>query len=162
MPNSDMLPLRRSLHAKPEQRPLLFHHDGHVILNFGRNRLLGTDDPDCRRLNGIPTVSPLQMEALELVQELGEKYQLELPMQLGDLTFINNFGILHSRDAFEDSGTRVRYLVRMWIQNTALSWKLPKELESGNHATYDDAAEQIWNILPAPRVKFDVRDRFSP
>jgi len=152
----------RSLHAKPEQRPLLFHHDGHVILNFGRNRLLGTDDPDCRRLNGIPTVSPLQMEALELVQELGEKYQLELPMQLGDLTFINNFGILHSRDAFEDSGTRVRYLVRMWIQNTALSWKLPKELESGNHATYDDAAEQIWNILPAPRVKFDVRDRFSP
>jgi len=102
------------------------------------------------------------MEALELVQELGEKYQLELPMQLGDLTFINNFGILHSRDAFEDSGTQVRYLVRMWIQNTALSWKLPKVLESGNRATYDDAAEQIWNILPAPRFKFDVRDRFSP
>jgi hypothetical protein len=153
---------RRSLHAKPEQRPLLFYHGGHAILNFGRNRILGHDDPSDRKLNGIPTVSPLQMEALELVQELGEKYQLELPMQPGDLTFINNFGILHSRDAFQDSETSIRYLVRMWIKNEAMSWGLPPVLEVGNQKTYDQEAEEIWNILPAPRVKFDVRDRFSP
>jgi len=152
----------RSLHAKPEQRPLLFYHGGHAILNFGRNRILGHDDPSDRKLNGIPTVSPLQMEALELVQELGEKYQLELPMQPGDLTFINNFGILHSRDAFQDSETSIRYLVRMWIKNEAMSWRLPPILEVGNQKTYDEEAEEIWNILPAPRVKFDVRDRFSP
>ena len=102
------------------------------------------------------------MEALELVQELGEKYQLELPMQPGDLTFINNFGILHSRDAFQDSETNIRYLVRMWIKNEVLSWALPPVLKVGNQKTYDEEAEEIWNILPAPRVKFDVRDRFSP
>lgn len=117
---------RRSLHAKPEQRPLLFFHDGHVILNYGRNRILGNDDPVNRKLNGIPVVSQLQMEALEVIQELGEKYQLELPMQPGDLTFVNNFGVLHSRDAFQDSEKDVRYLVRMWIKNEALSWKLPQ------------------------------------
>jgi hypothetical protein len=102
------------------------------------------------------------MEALELVQQLGEKYQLKQPMQPGDLTFINNFAVLHSRDAFEDSETKIRYLVRMWIKNESLAWELPKTLEIGNQKTYDDTAEGIWNILPAPRVKFDVRDRFSP
>jgi hypothetical protein len=113
-------------------------------------------------LNGIPTVTPLQMEALELLEELGVKHQLELPMQPGDLTFINNFGILHSRDAFRDSEANVRYLVRMWIKNEALSWSLPPVLAVGNEKTYGDETDEVWNILPAPRVKFDVRDRFSP
>lgn len=153
---------RRSLHAKPERRPLLFYHGGHIILNFGRNRILGQDDPTSRRLNGIPTLSPLQMEALELVQELGEKYQLVLPMHLGDITFINNFGLLHSRDSFEDSQTKTRYLVRLWIKNEALAWELPQALEMGNRKTYDDTAEGIWNVLPAPRVKFGIPDLFSP
>lgn len=153
---------RRSLHTKLERRPLLFNHGGHIILNFGRNRILGQDDPGHRRINGIPAVTPLQMEALEMVQALGEKYQLKMVMHPGDLTFINNWGVLHSRDAFQDSESRTRYLVRMWIKNEELSWTLPRTLAAGNRKTYDDSAEEIWDILPVPRVKFNIRDRFSP
>jgi hypothetical protein len=84
-------------------------------------------------------------------------------MQPGDLTFINNYGVLHSRTAFEDDETHTRHLVRMWLKNEKLAWKLPQALEHGNNIVFGDTPdEENWNILPAPRLSFKIIDLFGP
>ncbi|KAM0342493.1 hypothetical protein ACHAPU_009466 [Fusarium lateritium] len=150
----------RSLFVHPERRPLLFNHQGHIILNFGRIHLMATEPTDDGSFAPKPTTK--QVEALDIVQQLAEKYHLSLKMEPGDMAFINNHGILHAREAFVDTPTNTRYLVRMWLKNENLAWQLPRTLRRGNERTYDDASEEIWNILPAPRVAFKVREKYGP
>src|SRR5207247_731965 len=100
---------------------------------------------------------PKQLEALDAIKSIAQKHQLILNLQPGDLTFINNFGILHAREAFQDTKAASRYHVRMWLKNEALAWKLPRPLQEGNMAIFeagDAGIEERWNILAAPRVSF--------
>ncbi|KAF5972031.1 Clavaminate synthase-like protein [Fusarium bulbicola] len=147
----------RSLFVHPERRPLLFHHQGHIILNFGRIHLMATEPTDDGTFAPKPTAK--QLEALDLVQQLAKKHHLSLNMDPGDLTFINNLGILHAREEFTDSPEHTRHLVRMWLKHEDKAWPLPRTLKRGNDRTYDMSAEEIWNILPAPRVAFKIRDK---
>lgn len=63
--------------------------------------------------------TPIQLEALELVQEIANRPELMLSMdfQEGDIQLINNHTTLHARTAFEDYDEpgRQRHLLRMWI-----------------------------------------------
>lgn len=43
--------------------------------------------------------------------------QFELEFKLGDMQFLNNFVILHSRTAFENGPGRERHLVRLWLED---------------------------------------------
>jgi len=111
----------------------------------------------------VQPITPQQREALELVQQIAEKHQLELVMQRGDLAFINNFALLHARDGFVDTDeAHTRYLVRLWLKNDELAWSLPPVLHRGNVATFDPTARQVWNIMPELRRKFKLREIFSP
>ena len=60
-----------------------------------------------------------QQEALNFVQEIANRPELRLTMmfQEGDMQFVNNHTILHSRTAFEDyeEPELKRHLLRMWI-----------------------------------------------
>ncbi|KAF4498019.1 Clavaminate synthase [Fusarium agapanthi] len=149
-----------SLFVHPERRPLLFNYQGHIILNFGRIHLMATEPTDDGTFAPKPTAK--QLEALDLVQQLAEKHHLSLNMDPGDLTFINNLGILHAREEFTDSPEHTRHLVRMWLKNEDKAWPLPRTLKRGNDRTYDMATEEIWNILPAPRVAFKIREKYGP
>ncbi|KAI0380516.1 hypothetical protein F5Y04DRAFT_281909 [Hypomontagnella monticulosa] len=150
----------RSLFVHPERRALLFNHQGHIILNFGRIHLMATEPTEDGTF--APKPSTQQIEALDVVQELAEKYQLSLDMDVGDIAFINNLGILHARTDFTDTPENTRYLVRMWLKNKEKAWQLPRTLERGNARTYDETTEEIWNILPAPRVAFKIREKYGP
>ncbi|KAJ4313578.1 hypothetical protein N0V84_009335 [Fusarium piperis] len=132
----------------------------HIILNFGRIHLMATEPADDGTFAPKPTAK--QVEALDLVQQLAEKYQLSLEMEPGDVAFINNLGILHAREEFSDTPENTRYLVRMWLKNMDKAWRLPRTLKRGNDRTYDETAEEIWNVLPAPRVAFKIREKYGP
>ena len=83
-------------------------------------------------------------------------------MQPGDLTFINNHAILHSREAFKDNDANPRYLVRLWLRNQALHWKLPRAIQIGNSRIYEDnEIEEKWNVVYVPKVQFKISDRLS-
>jgi len=64
-------------------------------------------------------IAPVQLEALDAVQEIANRPELMLSMdfQEGDIQLINNHTILHARTAYEDHGEpeRMRHLLRMWI-----------------------------------------------
>ena len=63
--------------------------------------------------------TPLQLEALEAVQEIANRPELVLSMdfQEGDIQLLNNHTTLHARTAFEDHDEpeMQRHLLRMWI-----------------------------------------------
>ena len=63
--------------------------------------------------------TPIQLEALEKVQEIANRPELMLSMdfQEGDIQLLNNHTTLHARTAFEDFDEpgMQRHLLRMWI-----------------------------------------------
>jgi hypothetical protein len=61
-----------------------------------------------------------------------------LPTCADDLTFINNFTVLHAREGFQDSEQNKRYLVHMWLKNKELAWKLLEELRTSNEMIFYD------------------------
>jgi hypothetical protein len=123
---------------------------------------MATEPTDDGTFSPKPTAKQLEALDLDLVQQLAEKHHLSLSMDQGDLAFINNLGILHAREEFTDSPEHTRHLVRMWLKNEDKAWPLPRTLKRGNDRTYDVAAEEIWNILPAPRLAFKIRDKYGP
>jgi hypothetical protein len=132
-----------------------------VILNFNREPLLGV--AGVTRADGIPAATPEQMEALDVIEALAKKHQLALSLDPGDLLFVNNLAVLHSREKFQDSPTEHRYLIRLWLRNEELAWKLPRPLELSNQVTfYDGEVQEIWNVAAHPRIKFSDLERFSP
>lgn len=55
------------------------------------------------RSPGIPHLTEAQAEALDTLHFLGEKYNLALNFQKGDIQYINNLSVFHARDAFTDT-----------------------------------------------------------
>ncbi|KAK4167462.1 hypothetical protein QBC43DRAFT_142238 [Cladorrhinum sp. PSN259] len=143
-------------------RPLLYYEDGHVILNFAREPLLGLNGVP--RTAGLPTLTQAQKEALEMVEQVAKENQIVLHAEPGDLLFINNHAVLHSREAFSDpiENPNPRYLVRMWLKNEKMAWKLPQSLHHGNSRIYDDnELGERWNIMDVPRVDFKLSERLT-
>lgn len=64
-------------------------------------------------------LSPAQIEALNLLDELANDSKLNLMMELqpGDIQLVHNHTILHDRTAFEDypEPERKRHLLRLWL-----------------------------------------------
>lgn len=73
-------------------------------------------------------------------------------MRKGDMRFINNMGVLHCREAFENGDTSQRHLVRLWLNNEKMVWKLPPSLGlAWARVFHDDERESYWDIEP-PRA----------
>jgi len=139
----------------------LYHHKNKIIINYGRTALEGLKH--IPRPKGLPYLSPKQTEALDAIQSLATQHQLTLAMDPGDITFINNFAVLHSRESYVNTSRRTRHLVRLWLKNEDLAWSLPRPLQIGNDIIYldNDDIQKTWNIHPAPKLCYEVREILS-
>lgn len=85
----------------------------------------------------LPPLTPLQKEAVELVQTLANdpRFYGEMMFEPGDMQFMNNHVMYHSRTEFEDypEEDRKRHLIRMW-----LSVPNSRELDDSMHGIYRD------------------------
>ena len=94
--------------------PVFNYHDGLVSAIYQRQYI-----ESARRFPGVPPLTPLQIEALDLLDELANDPKLNLMMELqpGDIQFVHNHTILHDRTAFEDYAEpdRKRHLLRLWL-----------------------------------------------
>ncbi len=67
----------------------------------------------------IPKLTARQLEALDLVQDIANDQDIHLSMQLekGDIQFLNNLVLTHTRTAYEDYSEpeRRRHLLRLWL-----------------------------------------------
>lgn len=66
---------------------------------------------------GAPRLTAAQVELLDLIDELCQDPELHLDMDFtpGDIQFLSNRTVLHSRTAYEDDPERPRHLLRLWL-----------------------------------------------
>ncbi len=70
------------------------------------------------RFPEIPEMTEAQTEALNLVQALAHELRFDMGFDRGDMQFLNNHVIFHSRQGFEDhpEPDRKRHLMRVWLK----------------------------------------------
>jgi hypothetical protein len=70
-------------------------------------------------LPGVPPFTPVQEEAMALWRKLVPDCAADLDFQQGDIQFLHNHVMLHSRRAYEDwpEPARRRHLFRLWLKD---------------------------------------------
>jgi len=85
-----------------------------------------------QQLPGVPKFTPAQKEAVALYRATVEECALDIEFQPGDIQFLNNFVMLHTRRRFEDwpEAARKRHLLRLWLSDP-LGRPIPIEQRQG-------------------------------
>ena len=115
-------------------KPLLFHqpatHEApeRVILQYARRYFTGFGA--LPRSTKIPPITEAQAEALDTIHFLGERFNVELDFQQGDIQYVNNLAVFHARDGFKDTPEQQRHLVRLWLRDPEYAWETPDALKS--------------------------------
>jgi hypothetical protein len=95
-------------------QPIFTMHDGYFSCRFIQGHITSA-----QRFPDAPRLTPLQQEAIDLINELVAKPQFSCAtnFQPGDLQLVNNHVLLHGRTTFYDypEVERRRHLLRMWL-----------------------------------------------
>lgn len=138
-------------------RPIIFHQDGKLIMNFGRAALLGNEAHP--RPKHLPSLTSRQVEALDAIEAIAKATQLEIQTQAGDMHFINNLAVLHRREGFADgeAATEKRHLVRMRLRSAEHKWIIPAALEHEWDKAFKAQGTKHWHLEPMPSSFFPLR-----
>jgi hypothetical protein len=107
---------RRGEHApgenpvSPRPIPVFVFYNGLLHCTYDRNQSMWSAD------EGIE-ISAEQIAAMDYLDTLMSQpeYQLHMAMRKGDIQYLNNFTVMHSRTAYRDGPDKKRHLVRLWI-----------------------------------------------
>ncbi len=95
--------------------PRFAMHAGRLFTQHGRTYI-----DSAQRFPEVPRITPVQEEAMKLVDTLcnSDAFRLDMDFRRGDIQFLNNRVILHSRTDFEDyeEADRKRLLLRLWLR----------------------------------------------
>lgn len=70
-------------------------------------------------------------------------------MAKGDMRFINNMALVHSRDAYKDDNTSQRHLLRLWLNCSHQMWQLPRSLQLAWDRVFEDKDRPcVWDFYP--------------
>lgn len=131
-------------------RALLFNFEGKGPgFCFSRRPITGS--PTSPRSPGVPPMTEIQAEALDMVHFLGVKHQLSMKLQRGDIQLINNLAVFHARNGFRDSLNQRRHIIRLWLRNDKLAWPTPEGLRRTWFEKYGESERKKiakWNIEP--------------
>ena len=94
--------------------PVYSLRDGHFAARYIRNHIRSSQArTDTPRLTGQDN------RALDLIQDLAETdtFRFDMVLERGDMQFVNNHVLVHSRTHFEDFAEpeRKRHLLRLWL-----------------------------------------------
>lgn len=83
-------------------------------------------------LPGVPPLTPLQKEAIEVYRQVVHECAADIPFRPGDVQLLNNYVTLHTRRGFEDwpEPSRKRHLLRLWLSDPE-GRPIPKEQREG-------------------------------
>lgn len=90
--------------------PVFAFYDGLLQCTYDRNQSLWAAD------EGVE-ITPLEIEAMDYLDAMMAKpeFQLHMEMRAGDVQYVNNFTVMHSRTEYHDGPGKRRHLVRYWI-----------------------------------------------
>ena len=91
------------------------------VFNFFDGHLSITNEPSyidsvTRFFDRNPN-SPAQLEGLALLDAIAEELHIDIAFEAGDMQFLHNHTVMHSRQAFSDhpEPERKRHLLRIWL-----------------------------------------------
>jgi hypothetical protein len=127
--------------------PIFIWHKGRMFNRFNRTFI-----DSAQRFNEVPRLTPLQIEALDAIAALCKDptFRLDMKLERGDMQFVNNYCVLHSRTAYEDHQEegRKRHLLRLWLRTPAF-----EDFPSALRDRYQDMDK--WRANPrAPSYNF--------
>jgi hypothetical protein len=89
--------------------------DGKLFCQHGRTYI-----DSAQRFSDVPRLTPKMVEAMELIDSLAnnDRFRLDMDFHPGDIQFLNNRVVVHSRTDFEDfdEPERKRHLLRLWLR----------------------------------------------
>ncbi|HET9148975.1 MAG TPA: TauD/TfdA family dioxygenase [Alphaproteobacteria bacterium] len=70
-----------------------------------------------QKLPGVPKLTPAQIEAIDVYQQMSGELSVEIDFEPGDVSFVLNHVALHARSRYEDwpEPERKRHLLRLWL-----------------------------------------------
>jgi len=108
-----------------------------------------------QRFDGARQLAKLQTEAFDMVDALcgDPEFYLDMDFRPGDMQFLCNYTVLHSRTEYEDwpEPERRRYLLRLWLDTGLI-----KDFPASWRERFEDQA--IWQRDPKPPV-YDLSRR---
>jgi hypothetical protein len=111
------------------RQPVFALRDGHFASRFASGHIT-----DAVKLDGVPPLTPIQSEAIEVLHDIACDPAIYLDMEFedGDMQFVINRLIYHSRTGFTDhpDPDRKRHVLRMWVATPSgrplpESWREP-------------------------------------
>jgi len=94
--------------------PVFMPHEGRLFTHFVQSTIR-----KAQRFSEVPRITTEQKEAFELLDKLagGRKLRLDMSFKPGDVQFLCNHTVLHSRTAYEDwpEPEKKRHLLRLWL-----------------------------------------------
>jgi hypothetical protein len=105
------------------KQPIIFQYKGKVITLYDRNWLAKPN-------SGAPPLTKQQIEALDYLEALAAKHALHMVLEEGDMQFVHNLHMLHSRTGYVDHPTDPilqRHLLRLWLSESPEEggWEVP-------------------------------------
>ena len=72
-----------------------------------------------QKLPGVPPFTTAQKEAVELYRQTVDECAVDIGFERGDIQFLNNWVMLHTRRGYEDwpEASRKRHLLRLWLND---------------------------------------------
>lgn len=99
-------------------QPLMYCQDDKVICQLTWNPFKNST-----------TLTAAQREAMVKVNDVARQICVKLDHEPGDIQFVNNLALLHARDAYADSGSQKRHMMRLGLRDPELCWQTPKGYE---------------------------------
>ncbi len=108
-------------------QPIFSFHEGYFSATG-----VGAVIDKAQQLPGVPTFTPVQKEAVEVYRQTVDEIALDIDFQRGDIQFLNNFVMLHTRREYQDwqEVERKRHLLRLWLYDAA-GRPIPKAQREG-------------------------------
>lgn len=109
------------------KQPIFYFHEGYFSASGA-----GAVIDKAQGLPGVPPFTAAQKEAIALYRKVVEESALDIGFERGDIQFLNNFVMLHTRRAYEDwdDPARKRHLLRLWLHDPH-GRPVPPDLRAG-------------------------------
>lgn len=129
--------------------PCFNYLDDRLFVRYNRTFI-----ESAQRFAEVPPLTSEQRGALDLMDALcnDPKFYFDMTFELGDMQFLNNYVVLHSRGEYEDwpEPERKRHLLRLWLRTPGFA-RLPDAFADRN------ADMTAWQKQPRPPV-FDISE----
>ena len=101
------------------QMPIFNPYDGYLTTTYSRDFITAA-----QRFDEVPRLTDEQTEAMDLADELAgsDEIRLDMDFRPGDIQFLHNHQMLHSRTPYEDypEPERKRHLLRLWLDRKSV------------------------------------------